>query len=108
MYNYSVDKSRAVSIFKDGIRLPILYQKNYPNGERFENGSAAKRWAEAYINFLENDSVLSVSSGRNSSSEPVPSSSQILDMLKIHAERYEGNVPEDLVIKISELETELS
>ena len=46
---YKVDKSRAITIFEDGASVPFIYQPHYPNGDRFENGAAAKKWAELFI-----------------------------------------------------------
>jgi len=49
MYTYKVDKSRGIGIYFNDSKIPFRYQPGYPNGNRFENGAAAKKWAEMFI-----------------------------------------------------------
>lgn len=69
---YKVDKARAVTIFNDGESVPFIYQPRYPNGEKFENGAAAKRWAELFIAAIEDPNKPYAPNGKGLEGEPRP------------------------------------
>jgi hypothetical protein len=72
MYTYKVDKSRAVSVYFNDSKIPFRYQPRYPNGTRFENAAAAKRWAELFIASIEDPNNPLAPEGRGLEGKPQP------------------------------------
>jgi len=49
MYRYEIDENFAVTGYVEGQEFPMLFQPDYPNGDKFDSREEAERWAQLWV-----------------------------------------------------------
>ena len=64
MYRYEIDDNFAVFGYVDGQTEPVLFQPDYPNGDKFDSIEEADQWAKLWIESFSPDKPFA-SEGKN-------------------------------------------
>lgn len=97
----------SIHFYSDTQLNPFLIQHTYPNGEQWKDIDDAKSWADVYLAFLENSNNPHPPLSSDGDLEYDFSKKMFLKKLRLDAESFGEDVPEELANKILELEAEL-
>jgi hypothetical protein len=72
MFNYEIDDNNAVHVYADGNDQAVLVQDLAPTGKPWKDKAEAKKWADAYLDGIDQRIAEAVAALEAAQVEPEP------------------------------------